>query len=345
MTVRPAKLSDAIAIADLHAESWRSTYPGILRDEFLDGAVIQDRRRLWETRLSSSPEPETQLVRIVEHRGRLTAFVCAFLDADPEWGALLDNLHVSPSSKGQGLGRRLMAEVARWVLQHRPDSRLHLWVYEKNVPARRFYEHLGGVVTGRHAHLAPDGSYVEAVRYGWEDLLGLLPRVGMTIRDETPADFDAIRQVNSAAFSSDLEAGLIERLRDEGIIIRSLVAVADAQLVGHILFSQVWVENDKEMVTVASLAPMAVHPDHQRRGIGSALVRDGIEVCRQDGWHAIIVVGHPGYYPRFGFSSQVAAHLKSPYAGAAFMGLELKPGALTSLQGQVRYPKAFDMFA
>ena len=176
MTVRPAKLSDAIAIADLHAESWRSSYRGILRHEFLDGPVIQDRRKLWEARLSRSPEPETQLVWVIEHGGVLTAFVCAFLDADPEWGALLDNLHVSPSSKGQGLGRRLMAEVAGWVLQHRPDSRLHLWVLEKNVPARRFYEHLGGVVTGRHANLAPDGSYVEAVRYGWEDLLGFTVR-------------------------------------------------------------------------------------------------------------------------------------------------------------------------
>lgn len=173
MTVRPANRSDARAIAELHAESWRATYRGILRDEFLDGPLIQDRRRLWETRLSRSTE--TQLVKLIEDGGKLTAFVCASLDADPEWGALLDNLHVSPSSKGQGLGRRLMAEAAGWVLQHRPDSRLHLWVYEKNVPARGFYEHLGGVVIGRHAHLAPDGSHAEAVRYGWETLRGLLP--------------------------------------------------------------------------------------------------------------------------------------------------------------------------
>lgn len=120
MTVRPAMLSDAIAIADLHAESWRSTYRGILGDAFLDGPVIQDRRKLWEARLSRSPMPDTQLVRVIEDGGVLTAFVCALLDADPEWGALLDNLHVSPSSKGQGLGRRLMAEVAAWYFSKGP---------------------------------------------------------------------------------------------------------------------------------------------------------------------------------------------------------------------------------
>jgi len=173
MTVRPAESSDAISIAELHAGSWRSAYRGILRDEFLDGPVIQDRRRLWESRLSHSPTPEAQFVALIEHGGELKAFACVLLDADPHWGALLDNLHVSTSAQGKGLGRRLMAEAARWILQRRPHSRLHLWVYEKNVAARQFYEHLGGVITEHRATSAPDGSQIPAICYGWEDLGGL----------------------------------------------------------------------------------------------------------------------------------------------------------------------------
>jgi ribosomal protein S18 acetylase RimI-like enzyme len=173
MTVRPGTPSHAPAIAELHADSWRRTYRGILRDEFLDGPVIDDRCKLWKTRLSNPSGPETQFIRVIEHGGELKAFVCAFLDADPEWGALLDNLHVLHSSKGQGLGRRLMVESAAWVLQHRPQSRLHLWVFEQNIAASGFYEHLGGQVTKRQMHLAPDGNHVSAVRYSWKTVRGL----------------------------------------------------------------------------------------------------------------------------------------------------------------------------
>jgi ribosomal protein S18 acetylase RimI-like enzyme len=173
VTIRPATPADAIAIAELHAESWRSTYRGILRDDFLDGPVVEDRRRLWDSRLSG-PSSDVQLVRLVEHDGKLKAFVCAFLDADAKWGALLDNLHVVPSSQDQGLGRTLMGEAAGWVLQHRPKSPLHLWVFKDNVSACQFYNHLGGVIAERHVHLAPDGSHVEAVRYYWEEARALL---------------------------------------------------------------------------------------------------------------------------------------------------------------------------
>ena len=167
----------------------------------------------------------------------------------------------------------------------------------------------------------------------------------MTIRDEATADLDAIRQVNRAAFRRDVERQLVDRLRDERLISRSRVAEEAGRIVGHILFSSVSIEGENLTTAVASLAPMAVDPDYQRRGIGSALVKDGIEACRQDGWPAIIVVGHPYYYLRFGFSPQIVAHLKSPYAGEAFMGLELIPGALTTVQGAVRYPSAFELFS
>jgi GNAT superfamily N-acetyltransferase len=176
VTIRGAHSADAPAIAQLHAESWRVAYRGILRDDFLDGPVFANRRELWETRLCGA-SADVQITLVSEHRGAIQAFACAFLDADPEWGTLLDNLYVVPGLKGKGVGSLLMSAVAERVLLHRPRSLLHLWVYEQNVAARRFYERLGGLVTASHAEAAPDGARVNAIRYGWRDVAGLVGRI------------------------------------------------------------------------------------------------------------------------------------------------------------------------
>ena len=181
MIVRRARLEDATAIANLHVASWRRTYRGILRDEYLDGPVITDRQKLWTSRLSSPSASEQPFVLLIEQERELAAFVCVLLDSDPESGALLDNLHVAAERHGQGLGTPLMARAAAWVISQRPDSRLHLWVYEKNLPACRFYERLGGEVVDRCTELAPDGARVDSVRYGWRTLsalTGTTERVG-----------------------------------------------------------------------------------------------------------------------------------------------------------------------
>jgi putative acetyltransferase len=162
----------------------------------------------------------------------------------------------------------------------------------------------------------------------------------VVIRDEMPGDRDAVRHVHEAAFDRRDEADLVEYLHADRDTIRSLVAIAGAHLVGHVLFSRVWIEGE-EPRTLASLAPVAVQPEWQRRGVGSTLILKGIEACRADGWPGIIVVGAPSYYARFGFASQAVGHLASPYAGDAFMGLELEPGAMRRLHGAVRYPAAF----
>jgi GNAT superfamily N-acetyltransferase len=172
MTIRAARLADAVAIAQLHTESWQSAYRGILRDDFLEGPLAENRRRLWQTRLSDCKRAD-QFVLVDAHGGAIRGFACAFLDADPVWGCLLDNLHVVPDLKGQGLGRQLMTAVAERVWLSNPSSRLHLWAYEQNLVARRFYERLGGVSDERHAELALDGTQVNAVRYCWSDLSGL----------------------------------------------------------------------------------------------------------------------------------------------------------------------------
>jgi GNAT superfamily N-acetyltransferase len=173
---RSARPADAPAIAYLHALSWRTTYRGILRDDFLDGPLLENRRALWDARLHDAAR-EDQLIWVSEQAGEIQAFACAFLDADPEWGTLLDNLHVVPPLKGGGLGRMLMSEVAQRVLRHPSSPKLHLWAYEQNVAARRFYERLGGINTACQTEEALDGSKVKAVRYYWRDVSSLtLPR-------------------------------------------------------------------------------------------------------------------------------------------------------------------------
>jgi putative acetyltransferase len=166
--------------------------------------------------------------------------------------------------------------------------------------------------------------------------------MSVTIRDESPQDCEAIRLVNEKAFGQPAEADLVDALRERGFARLSLVAEVDGQIVGHILFSDITIVSPERVVDALALAPMAVLPAYQRKGIGSRLVRDGLDRCRGAGHRIVIVVGHPGYYPRFGFSPQLAAPLQSEYAGEAFMALELVQDALKGVTGEVRYSPPFD---
>jgi putative acetyltransferase len=165
----------------------------------------------------------------------------------------------------------------------------------------------------------------------------------LLIRDEEPRDREDVRKVNEAAFGHADEADLVDRLRIEGVVLLSLVAELQSQIVGHILFSRMTVETAWGPVAAVSLAPMAVLPDHQGSHIGSRLVRSGLTQLRQRGERIVIVLGHKRYYPRFGFSSEKARCLVSPFPPDAFMALELSNGALTGIQGAVLYPSAFGL--
>jgi putative acetyltransferase len=160
------------------------------------------------------------------------------------------------------------------------------------------------------------------------------------LREERPADRDWVREVNRRAFGRDAEARLVERLHEGGEVIVSLVAAHDDLIVGHALFSRLPIETEMGDIGAAALGPVAVLPEWQRRGIGSALVRRGLEECQLRGCAAVVVLGHPEYYPRFGFSAALAAALQAPYSGEAFMALELVPAVLAR-GGVVRYPAAF----
>jgi putative acetyltransferase len=165
----------------------------------------------------------------------------------------------------------------------------------------------------------------------------------VTVRAETPEDLEAIREVNRQAFGSEDEARLVDALRDGGYARLSLVAEGGGRVVGHILFSDLPIVTQAGAVHALALAPMAVLPARQRQGVGSRLVREGLRACADAGHRVVVVVGHPDYYPRFGFSAQLAERLKAPLSGSAFMALELVPGALADVTGEVRYPPPFGL--
>ncbi len=163
------------------------------------------------------------------------------------------------------------------------------------------------------------------------------------VREEQPGERQQVRIVNEGAFGRLDEADLVDRLRLEGAVLLSLVAEVENQIIGHLLFSRMTVETATGPVAGVSLAPMAVLPDHQGRGVGTRLVRHGLAVLRDRGECTVMVLGHKGYYPRFGFSTEKARGLISPFPPESFMALELSGGALEGIQGTVRYPSAFGL--
>lgn len=160
------------------------------------------------------------------------------------------------------------------------------------------------------------------------------------IRDAVPSDYPAIRAVVRHAFRQDDEADLVEQVRADGDVLAELVAANDIAIQGHILYSPLAIERAGETVRAAALAPVAVLPAFQDKGIGGELIRAGNARCAALGLEAIVVLGHADYYPRFAFSAALAESLEAPFSGPHFMALELRPGALKA-GGRVRYAKAF----
>jgi putative acetyltransferase len=166
----------------------------------------------------------------------------------------------------------------------------------------------------------------------------------VTIRREQPGDAPHILEVNRQAFGQCIEADIVDALRESGCPFLSLVAQVGNRVVGHILFTPVMVETAGGPLQGMGLAPMAVLPQHQRRGIGSLLVQRGIAEVRLEGYPFIVVLGHPDYYPRFGFEPASRYGLACQYEGVpdeAFMVLVLEEAALKNAAGVVRYRQEF----
>jgi putative acetyltransferase len=164
----------------------------------------------------------------------------------------------------------------------------------------------------------------------------------MLIRSEEHKDRAAVHALNVSAFETPAEANLVDALREQAQPLVSLIAEDNGAIVGHIMFSPVTLSGHPAM-RIMGLAPMAVAPERQRDGIGSALVGAGLEQCRQLGFGAVVVVGHPAYYPRFGFSSSARFGIGCEYEvpEEAFMVVELQAGVLRGASGTAKYHAAF----
>lgn len=164
------------------------------------------------------------------------------------------------------------------------------------------------------------------------------------VRREKAGDEAGVREVNERAFGQPEEANLVDALRANGKAVLSLVAVEGDKVVGHILFSPVTIEGDGKSVRAIGLAPMSVLPDRQKSGIGSLMVKTGLSELKKSGHRIVIVLGHPHYYPRFGFAPASRYKIKSEYdvRDEVFMALELVEGALADCSGIAKYQPEFN---
>ncbi len=165
----------------------------------------------------------------------------------------------------------------------------------------------------------------------------------MQIRLEQKNDWADVHALNVTAFETSAEADLVDALRVQAKPIVSLVAVQDKHIVGHIMFSPVTLSEHPDL-KITGLAPMAVLPGQQRQGIGSALVRAGLEHATQLGFVAAVVLGHPKFYPGFGFFPSTRCGIDCEYEvpPEVFMAMELQPGSLDGKSGKIKYHAAFE---
>ena len=163
------------------------------------------------------------------------------------------------------------------------------------------------------------------------------------IRHERSGDAHAIRFVLEEAFGQSNEADLVDALRHRGALTLSLVALRENEVVGHILFSPVTIESPGSSFNAIGLGPMTVLPPYQGKGIGSRLVRIGLEQCRQAGHEIVVVLGYPDFYGRFGFVPTRHRGIRCEFdvPDDVFMVMELRQGALAGRGGLVRYQPEF----
>lgn len=171
--------------------------------------------------------------------------------------------------------------------------------------------------------------------------------MNIVIRPEQQEDIPDIYQLNLTVFGQDTEAKLVDHVREGPNFIPalSLVASSDERIVGYILFSRIVITNGDSRYESLALAPMVVHPEYQRQGIGAKLITHGLQKATDMGFNSVLVLGHEYYYPKFGFVPAVKWNIRAPFEVPAevFMARELVPNALINVSGTVEYPVEFSV--
>ncbi|MEO6026200.1 MAG: GNAT family N-acetyltransferase [Candidatus Binatia bacterium] len=331
LLVRLATPRDADAIAELHAASWQTTYRGAMRDAYLDGDVVGERRTLWHERLTTPAAH--QHVLVAEADGRVNGFACAYAADDATWGTQLDNLHVRRDAHGRGTGTRLIAELAERNRATHPGVGLYLWVVDDNRPARRFYAHLGARDAGGDFWHPPDGSALAVRRYVWPAtaLAGLATAPRITIAAAvTPGDYAIARDLGEEyaawlgedlsfqGFGAELDAlavtygppsGRLFLARDAGVA----VACAAVRRIG---------------ADTCEMKRLFVREAARGLGIGRRLVGATIDAGVELGGRRMVLdtlermAPARRLYAAFGFS-ETAAYYANPLPGVRYMALQL----------------------
>jgi ribosomal protein S18 acetylase RimI-like enzyme len=167
MDLRIAGPNDWTEIAALHAASWRNSHRGILSDAYLDGQVLSERIGVWRGCFRAAPA--NQYVVVAEDQSVVVGFGCAYGNEDDQLGTKLDNPHVLPTQKRRGIGTMMIENIASWSSENHPGKGVFLWVFERNLPARQFYERLAGIIAGDTIWTARDGTAVKSLLYVWKD--------------------------------------------------------------------------------------------------------------------------------------------------------------------------------
>lgn len=161
--------ADGPRAAKLHAESWKTAYRGIVSDSYLDGQCEAERVAYWTQRMAEWNPARAVLIFARDADGSDLGFACALLDAEPEHGVLLDNLHVRPALKRGGIGRALLAEAGRWVAATAPGTPMHLGVFRDNAIAVPFYRRMGGIEHDAGIEPFKDGTSAPLLRFVWAE--------------------------------------------------------------------------------------------------------------------------------------------------------------------------------
>lgn len=278
ISYRPATPSDAEAVANLHARSWRENYRGSFHDAFLDGDLPGERLRVWRERLERPPA--AQLVQLAVDGAELAGFVCAYGAHDAKWGSLVDNLHVARPFAGRGVGKALLRHAGAWLASRYPELGVYLLVLEANARARGFYERLGGRNAETSTMETHGGALVRSCRYTWRR--PALLSLDLALAEEYALGAhrrDAIRALLAESFPDAPFTGT--RTYGKQLPARRLLASDGDRLVGHLGLEHRVIGTNGGPREIFGIVDLCVAPRWRGCGVASRML-DWLEALARE---------------------------------------------------------------